>query len=73
VAEGRAPAGELSFPPMIGNADFPRTSTGRGTDLVGKPANDETAAVRWVPLDEVAAMIATGNWPGPTSSVSSTR
>jgi hypothetical protein len=43
---------------MIGNADFPQDLyLARGADLVREPASDETAEVRWVPLDEAAAMI----------------
>jgi 8-oxo-dGTP pyrophosphatase MutT (NUDIX family) len=51
----------LSYQPMIGNADFPQDLyLARGADLVREPAADETAAVRWVPLDEAAAMIRSG-------------
>jgi 8-oxo-dGTP pyrophosphatase MutT (NUDIX family) len=60
----------LSFQPMIGNADFPQDLyMARGADLVGKPAADETAAVRWVPLDEAAAMITTGDLAGAASVI----
>jgi 8-oxo-dGTP pyrophosphatase MutT (NUDIX family) len=60
----------LSFQPMIGNADFPQDLyLARGADLVGKPAADETAAVRWVPLDEAAAMITTGDLAGAASVI----
>jgi len=55
----------LSYQPMIGNADFPQDLyVARGVDLVGEPATDETAAVRWVPLDEAAAMISSGEIVG---------
>jgi 8-oxo-dGTP pyrophosphatase MutT (NUDIX family) len=51
----------LSYQPMIGNADFPQDLyLARGADLVREPAVDETVAVRWVPLDEAAAMISSG-------------
>jgi 8-oxo-dGTP pyrophosphatase MutT (NUDIX family) len=60
----------LSFQPMIGNADFPQDLyLARGADLVSKPATDETAAVRWVPLDEAAAIIATGDVAGAASVI----
>ena len=36
----------------------------RGADLVREPAADETAAVRWVPLDEAVAMISNGEIVG---------
>jgi hypothetical protein len=42
-----------------GNA-YAHASVARA-DLVREPATDETAAVRWVPLDEAAAMIAAGD------------
>jgi 8-oxo-dGDP phosphatase len=60
----------LSFQPMIGNADFPQDLyIGRGADLVREPATDETAAVRWVPLDEAAAMITSGDLAGAASII----
>jgi 8-oxo-dGTP pyrophosphatase MutT (NUDIX family) len=60
----------LSFQPMIGNADFPQDLyVGRGADLVREPATDETAAVRWVPLDEAAAMITSGDLAGAASII----
>ena len=55
----------LSYQPMIGNADFPQDLyLASGADLVRQPATDETAAVRWVPLDEAAAMISSGEIAG---------
>lgn len=55
----------LSYQPMIGNADFPQDLyLARGADLVREPAAEETAAVRWVPLDEAAAMISSGEIVG---------
>jgi len=60
----------LSFQPMIGNAGFPQdVYVARGADLVRQPAADETAAVRWVPLDEAAAMIASGELAGAGSVI----
>jgi 8-oxo-dGTP pyrophosphatase MutT (NUDIX family) len=51
----------LSYQPMIGNADFPQDLyLARGAELVRTPAADETAAVRWVPLEEATAMIGSG-------------
>jgi hypothetical protein len=48
----------LSYQPMIGNDDFPQDLyIARGADRVGEPDTDETQAVRWVPIDEAAAMI----------------
>jgi len=55
----------LSYQPMIGNADFPQDLyLARGAERVRAPAADETAAVRWVPLDEAAAMIGSGEIVG---------
>ena len=52
----------LSCQPMIGNADYPQELyLARGAEQVGAPEVDETAEVRWVPLDEAPAMIASGD------------
>ncbi len=52
----------LSCQPMIGNADYPQELyLARGADQVGAPDVDETAEVRWVPLDEALAMIGSGD------------
>ena len=60
----------LSYQPMIGNADFPQDLyLARGADLVQEPATDETAAVRWVPLDEAAAMIGSGEIAGAATII----
>ena len=60
----------LSYQPMIGNADFPQDLyLARGADLVREPATGETAAVRWVPLDEAAAMITSGDLAGAASII----
>jgi 8-oxo-dGTP pyrophosphatase MutT (NUDIX family) len=58
----------LSFQPMVGNADFPQDLyLGRGADQVGEPGGDEVAEARFVPLDEAAAMIASGDLAGAAS------
>ena len=60
----------LSYQPMTGNADFPQDLyVALGADLVQEPATDETAAVRWVPLDEAAAMITSGELVGAGSVI----
>jgi 8-oxo-dGTP pyrophosphatase MutT (NUDIX family) len=52
----------LSCQPMIGNADYPQDLyLGRGAEQVGAPEVDETAEVRWVPLDEASGMITSGD------------
>ena len=52
----------LSCQPMIGNADYPQELyLARGAEQVSTPHVDETAEVRWVPLDEARAMIASGD------------
>lgn len=49
----------LTCQPMIGNADYPQELyLARGAEQAGAPHVDETAEVRWVPLDEAQAMIA---------------
>ena len=51
----------MSCQPLIGNADYPQDLfLARGADRVGEPEADETAKVRWVPIDELPAMIAGG-------------
>jgi 8-oxo-dGTP pyrophosphatase MutT (NUDIX family) len=60
----------LSYQPMIGNADFPQDLyLARGADRVQEPATDETAAVRWVPLDDAAAMITSGEIAGAATII----
>jgi 8-oxo-dGTP pyrophosphatase MutT (NUDIX family) len=55
----------LSYQPMVGNADFPQDLyLARGADLVREPAADETATVRWIPLDGAPAMIRSGEIVG---------
>jgi 8-oxo-dGTP pyrophosphatase MutT (NUDIX family) len=52
----------MSSQPVIGNADYPQDLyLARGAELVGEPEVDETAEVRWVPVDETPAMIAKGD------------
>jgi 8-oxo-dGTP pyrophosphatase MutT (NUDIX family) len=52
----------LSCQPMIGNADYPQELyLAHGAEQVGTPHVDETAEVRWIPLDEAQAMIASGD------------
>ena len=47
----------MSSQPVIGNADFPQDLyLARGAELVGEPEVDETAEVRWVPVDETPAI-----------------
>jgi len=51
----------MSCQPLIGNADYPQDLyLGSGAEQIGEPEVDETAEVGWVPLDEAAAMIASG-------------
>lgn len=60
----------LSYQPMIGNADFPQDLyLARGADLVRQPATDEAAAVRWIALDDAAAMITTGEIAGAATVI----
>ena len=52
----------MSCQPVIGNADYPQDLyLARGADPVGEPEVDETAAVRWVPVDQTPEMIARGD------------
>ena len=51
----------MSCQPLIGNADYPQDLyLACGAEQAGEPEVDETAEVRWVPLDETPAMIAKG-------------
>jgi 8-oxo-dGTP pyrophosphatase MutT (NUDIX family) len=60
----------LSCQPMIGNADYPQDLyLAHGAELAGEPEVDETAEVRWVPLDETPAMIANGGILGATTVI----
>jgi 8-oxo-dGTP pyrophosphatase MutT (NUDIX family) len=60
----------LTYQPMIGNADFPQDLyVAHGADRTREPATDETAAVRWVPLDEAAAMISSGEIVGAATII----
>ena len=52
----------LSCQPIIGNADYPQDLyLARGAERVGEPEADETAELRWVPVDETPGMIAKGD------------
>ena len=52
----------LSCQPIIGNADYPQDLyLAHGAEPVGEPEADETAEVRWVPVDETPGMIAKGD------------
>jgi 8-oxo-dGTP pyrophosphatase MutT (NUDIX family) len=51
----------MSCQPLIGNANFPQDLfLAYGADRVGDPEADEAAEVRWVPVAELPALIATG-------------
>jgi len=55
----------LSSQPLIGNADYPQDLfLAVGAELTGEPEADETAEVRWVPLPDAQAMIASGEIAG---------
>jgi 8-oxo-dGTP pyrophosphatase MutT (NUDIX family) len=55
----------MSCQPLIGYADYPQDLyLALGAERVGEPEVDETAEVRWVPVDEASAMIATGDIQG---------
>jgi 8-oxo-dGTP pyrophosphatase MutT (NUDIX family) len=59
----------MSCQPLIGNADYPQDLyLASGAERVGEPEVDETAEVRWVPVDETPAMIARGRTRGRTAS-----
>ena len=52
----------MSCQPIIGNADYPQDLyLAHGAERVGEPEIDETAEVRWVPVDETSMMIAKGD------------
>jgi 8-oxo-dGTP pyrophosphatase MutT (NUDIX family) len=51
----------MSAQPLIGNADYPQDLyLARGAEQTGEPEADEAAEVRWVPLADTPAMIASG-------------
>jgi 8-oxo-dGTP pyrophosphatase MutT (NUDIX family) len=55
----------LSCQPLIGNADYPQDLyLAVRAQLTGEPEADETAEVRWVPLSDAQAMIASGEIVG---------
>lgn len=52
----------LSCQPIIGNADYPQELyLARGARKIREPETDESAEVRWVPVEEAHAMIARGD------------
>ena len=52
----------MSCQPLIGNADYPQDLyLALGAELFVEPEVDETAEVRWVPVDETPSMIAQGD------------
>jgi 8-oxo-dGTP pyrophosphatase MutT (NUDIX family) len=60
----------LSCQPMIGNADYPQDLyLAHGAELAGEPEVDEAAEVRWVPLDQTPAMIASGGILGAVTVI----
>jgi hypothetical protein len=60
----------VSCQPVIGNADYPQDSyLAHGAERVGEPEVDETAEVRWVPVDETQATIAKGDILGAITIV----
>ena len=60
----------MSFQPLIGNADYPQDLyLARGAEQVGEPEADEAADVRWVPLDDTPAMIASGEILGAVTVI----
>ncbi len=60
----------LTFQPMIGSADSPQDLyLALGADRAGEPHSDEAGAVRWVPLDDAAAMITDGQAVGAATII----
>jgi 8-oxo-dGTP pyrophosphatase MutT (NUDIX family) len=60
----------MSCQPLIGNADYPQDLyLARGAERVGEPEADEAAEVRWVPLTDTSAMIASGEILGAITVV----
>lgn len=60
----------MTFQPMIGNADSPQDLYyAKGAVEVGRPDINETARVAWVPLDEAANLIKTGEIAGAGSVI----
>jgi 8-oxo-dGDP phosphatase len=52
----------MTCQPVIGNADYPQDLyLAHGAEHVGEPEVDETAEVRWVPVDQTPMMIAKGD------------
>ena len=60
----------LTFQPMPGTADSPyEIYLARGAEPVGVPDINETEEVRWVPLAEVAGLIASGDISGAATII----
>jgi 8-oxo-dGTP pyrophosphatase MutT (NUDIX family) len=60
----------LTFQPMAGTADAAfELYLARGADLAGVPDPNETEAVRWVPLAEIAGLIAKGQIIGAATII----
>jgi 8-oxo-dGTP pyrophosphatase MutT (NUDIX family) len=60
----------LSCQPLIGNADYPQDLyLARGAELAGEPEGDEAAEIRWIPLDEASALIASGEILGAVTVI----
>jgi len=60
----------LSCQPIIGNADLPQDLyLAHGAEWVGEPEVDETAEVRWVPVEETLAMITRGDILGAVTVI----
>ena len=60
----------MSVQPLIGNPDYPQELyLAHGAEQVGEPEVDETAEVRWVPLDDTPAMIASGEILGAVTVI----
>jgi hypothetical protein len=60
----------LSCQPLIGNADYPQDLyLARGAERTGEPEADEAAEVRWIPLEDTPAMIASGEILGAVTVI----
>jgi 8-oxo-dGTP pyrophosphatase MutT (NUDIX family) len=60
----------MSCQPLIGNADYPQDLyLARGAERIGEPEVDEAAEVRWMPLADTSAMIASGEILGAITVV----
>ena len=60
----------LTFQPMTGSADSAHELyLARGAERVGAPLADEAEEVRWIPLADLAALIATGEIVGAATII----